>query len=209
MVKNKFDDELMLGMQRELQPIAKKAGMDNLVKAADYLHAAIEIFEEAGLTAKADQVLRILGKIASQEEASAKDQDFYSKVMNWIDNPAAPVDPNNPQPGEELSFTSIIDDEDEPEELEFTSLLKNNPVEPSEDDLLFRSVASELGLIDNNDARRKPKNSSKVSDSHSKPFDFDALMSDDAISDLLDADIMEESLEVSENEPEKTFEDSD
>lgn len=209
MAKNKFDNELMLGMQRELQPVVKKAGMDNLVKAADYLHAAIEIFEEAGLTAKADQVLRILGKIASQDEAPAKDQDFYSKVMNWIDNPATPVDSNDPQPGEELSFTSIIDEEDEPEELEFTSLLNNKSVEPSEDDLLFRSVASELGLIDNNDARRNPKNTTKVSDSHSKAFDFDALMSDDALSDLLDADIMEESLEVSENELEKTFEDSD
>lgn len=63
--KSIFEDELIAGMQRELHSHDKKQGMDNLVKAADYLHSAVEIFEEAGMTAKADQVLRILAKIAA------------------------------------------------------------------------------------------------------------------------------------------------
>jgi hypothetical protein len=59
--------ELIHGMQRELQSYDKKQGMDSLVKAAEYLHSVIEILEEAGLTAQADQVLTILAKIAIDE----------------------------------------------------------------------------------------------------------------------------------------------
>src|SRR5271154_1460837 len=61
------EEELIHGMQRELQSHDKKQGMENLVKAADYLHSAMEIFEEAGLTAQADQVLTILAKIAHEK----------------------------------------------------------------------------------------------------------------------------------------------
>jgi hypothetical protein len=62
------EDELIYGMQRELQPHDKKQGMENLVKAADYLQAAMEIFEAAGLTAQSDKVLSILAKIATDEQ---------------------------------------------------------------------------------------------------------------------------------------------
>jgi len=62
--KSVFENDLIYGMQRELQAYEKKQGMNNLVKAAECLHAAVEIFEEAGMTAKADQVLKILEKIA-------------------------------------------------------------------------------------------------------------------------------------------------
>lgn len=63
--KNLFADELAAGMERELQPFEKKAAATSLVDAVDYLHSAVEIFEEAGMTAKADQVLAILAKIAT------------------------------------------------------------------------------------------------------------------------------------------------
>lgn len=63
--KSLFADELASSMQRELQPFEKKAAVTNLVDAVDYLHSAVEIFEEAGLFAKADQVLSILAKIAA------------------------------------------------------------------------------------------------------------------------------------------------
>jgi hypothetical protein len=62
--KSIFEDELIRGMQLELQAHDKKQGMQNLVKAAEYLQSALEIFEEAGLNSKADQVLNILEKIA-------------------------------------------------------------------------------------------------------------------------------------------------
>jgi hypothetical protein len=67
-----FEDEIINGMMQELQlqnvkVASKKEGVDNLVKAADLLQAAMEIFEETGLTAQADQVLNILSKIAHQK----------------------------------------------------------------------------------------------------------------------------------------------
>lgn len=60
-----FEDDLIAGMQRELQSFEKKQGMENLVKAADHLHSAMEILEEAGLTAQSDAILHILSKIAA------------------------------------------------------------------------------------------------------------------------------------------------
>jgi hypothetical protein len=63
--KSLFEDEIIANMQNELQPFEKKQASQNLVKAVDYLHAAIEILEEKGLTSKADQVLDILKKLAN------------------------------------------------------------------------------------------------------------------------------------------------
>jgi hypothetical protein len=74
------EDELIYGMQREMHSHSKKEGMENLVKAADYLQSAIEIFEEAGLTAQADQVLTILAKIVVDEhEAKQKSHKAPAK----------------------------------------------------------------------------------------------------------------------------------
>ncbi len=61
-----FEDELIAGMQRELQAHEKKQGMENLVKAADYLHSAMDILEEAGLTVQAEGIFKILSKIAAE-----------------------------------------------------------------------------------------------------------------------------------------------
>jgi len=178
-----FEDELIVGMQRELRPHEEKQAMGNLVQAVEYLQAAAEILEEGGLTAKADQVLRILGKIVlAESEAKEKDKspadkdqdndDFYKKVMKWIENPHTPVNPDDPQPGEEISFKSLLNDPMNKEvkvgdELSFTSL--KEPITPSDDDLVFKSLAQELGLLDDNDARvkpRKPKNPLSIHDPH-------------------------------------------
>lgn len=59
-----YEDDLIAGMQRELQSYEKKQGIENLVKAADYLHSAMEILEEAGLTVQSEAILNILSKIA-------------------------------------------------------------------------------------------------------------------------------------------------
>lgn len=63
-MKTLFADELAASMQRELQPFEKTAAQNSLPQAVEYLHSAIEIFEEAGMTAKADRLLTILAKIA-------------------------------------------------------------------------------------------------------------------------------------------------
>lgn len=64
-----FANEIIANMQNELQhPFEKKHASQNLGKAVDYLHSAIEIFEEKGLTRKADQLLDILEKIAQKSK---------------------------------------------------------------------------------------------------------------------------------------------
>jgi hypothetical protein len=64
--KAMFADELSSEMQRVLITNSDEE-IKNLPKAVDCLHAAIEIFEEAGMTAKADKVLNILKKIANKD----------------------------------------------------------------------------------------------------------------------------------------------
>lgn len=71
--KSVFEEELIHGMQRELHSHNKKQGMNNLVKAADYLHSALEILEEAGFDTQADKVFQILKKIAEDRPNKPKD----------------------------------------------------------------------------------------------------------------------------------------
>lgn len=63
MLKPTFENELISNMQQELHKQASSSAPD-LVKAAECLHAALEIFEEQGLHARADQILELLSKIA-------------------------------------------------------------------------------------------------------------------------------------------------
>lgn len=133
--KSIFEEDLIYGMQRELRSHEKKQGMQNLVKAADNLHSALEILEEAGLKTQANKIFLILKRIAEGP-------------------------PNT------------------------------------------------------------PKDPTKVSDSHTKGLTPDKMvnnlkghgtvfnMADDG-ADILNAEISDEPLEVSELDPEKTFEDSD
>lgn len=68
--KKLFEDELISGMQNELHKQASGETPD-LVKAANCLHAALEIFEETGLQSRADDVLKLLQKI-SQDKIHTK-----------------------------------------------------------------------------------------------------------------------------------------
>jgi hypothetical protein len=225
--KSLFEDELIHGMQRELQSYDKKQGMNSLVKAAEYLHSAMDILEEAGHSAQANKILNILGKIVlshgdhsdkvmrmieetlepveetgseplnvdefeplsieermkmrgkkddtfvdDNDSQSKKDKEFYEKVMKWIKNPTAPVDPSNPKPGEEIEMQSLLHPPATPKEIEFTSLREPKQLPPGED-LVFESIAQELGLLDNNAAAgeakpHRPKDPTKVSDRHTK-----------------------------------------
>lgn len=66
MNKKIYEDDLFVEMQKELQKQAS-TGQPNLIKAAECLHSAMEIFEETGLQARANDILNILFKIAQQE----------------------------------------------------------------------------------------------------------------------------------------------
>lgn len=63
MLKSLFENELMSGMQQELRKQASSEKQPELVKAAECLHAALEIFEQHGMHARADQVLQLLEKL--------------------------------------------------------------------------------------------------------------------------------------------------
>jgi hypothetical protein len=243
--KSLFENELIHGMQRELHSHEKKQGMNSLVQAVEYLHSAAQIFEEAGMTAKAEQVLQILSKIAAQHDTKVKMMpsmqslmengvtqadlkglgkgDAFSKArvntafrrlgytdkeiasfigrhnlmseeeaaelmnpegspqrfMSWIENPMAPIDPNRPSESENFQ-QNVSQWMANPgpvgvqpgQEIEMQSLLKQPKQDdkPSPDELVFKSIAQELGL-DDNDVRgkpHKPKNPLSVSDWHTK-----------------------------------------
>ena len=72
------EDELIYGMQRELQGYNMKQGMASLDKAGNYLQAAMEILEEAGLTKQSDAILQILAKIANEGKKPGDIIEFNS-----------------------------------------------------------------------------------------------------------------------------------
>lgn len=76
-MKSLFETELAMGMQQELRKQAS-AQTPDLTKAAECLHAALEIFEAQGLTARADQVLEVLRKIAQHHKTPATVREMPS-----------------------------------------------------------------------------------------------------------------------------------
>jgi len=77
MKKEILTDEFILGMHKQL---VKQASGDqpDLVKAADCLHAALEILEDQGLQARADQVLQVLEKIGQNSPPIQKTAKIHS-----------------------------------------------------------------------------------------------------------------------------------
>lgn len=70
------NEELVAGMHKELVKNAASQDRDGVEKAVDYLNSAIDIFEDAGMQVQADQVLRILFKIADDaNDAKKKSKD--------------------------------------------------------------------------------------------------------------------------------------
>ena len=60
-----FKDELIAGMQRKLAEQYVTPEINDLPKAAEYLQSAMDLFEDIGMTNKAEQVLDILKKLAA------------------------------------------------------------------------------------------------------------------------------------------------
>jgi hypothetical protein len=88
--KSVHENELIYGMHRELQSQDLKQGINDLPRAVGFLQAAMEIFEEAGLTAQSDKILAVLSKIAENE---ADQQDARGKPHRPR-NPAKISDPH-------------------------------------------------------------------------------------------------------------------
>jgi|WetSurMetagenome_2_1015567.scaffolds.fasta_scaffold694597_2 hypothetical protein len=84
--KSVFEEELIAGMQRELVKTANQ-DVSSLDKAVDYLNSAIEIFENAGMATQANQVLKIISKIACDEnDAKYKKPKNPTKVHDGHTN---------------------------------------------------------------------------------------------------------------------------
>lgn len=63
------EDELMRSMEKELvsKQLDNKHGFDKLAKAIDYLNAAADIFENAGLHKEAEEITNILEIMSSDD----------------------------------------------------------------------------------------------------------------------------------------------
>lgn len=80
--KSIFEEELIAGMQKELIKNASNQETDNLGKAVDYLNSAIDIFEEAGMSVQAEQILKIISKIAGESDRHTKGLTSDKMVSN-------------------------------------------------------------------------------------------------------------------------------
>lgn len=84
-MKRTFENDLAFNMQNEL----RKQGsiLPNFIKAAECLHGALEIFEETGLKARANDVLNILLKMA-KEDVNLVDVEqsssFDNEYQEWL-----------------------------------------------------------------------------------------------------------------------------
>jgi hypothetical protein len=67
--KSLFAEELALGMQQKLANTDEDIRINSLVQAIDFLHNAMEILDDIGLSKKADKILGVIVKIATQVSA--------------------------------------------------------------------------------------------------------------------------------------------
>ena len=73
--KSVFEEELVAGMHQELIKNATNQDTSDLGQAVEYLNSAIDILEDTGMSAQADQVLHILMKIATDTNDAKKPKD--------------------------------------------------------------------------------------------------------------------------------------
>jgi hypothetical protein len=80
MFKNgSFEDEIYRSMEKTLvaKQVENKHGFDKLAKAADYLNAAAEVFENAGMHEQAAEITEVLQELSKQ--FSGKTSSFEGK----------------------------------------------------------------------------------------------------------------------------------
>jgi len=75
--KSVFEEELATGMDRELRSIETEQNTHNLTQAASYLHSAMELLEETGMSVQAEEIFQVLSKIAIKHKKH-KDHNGYT-----------------------------------------------------------------------------------------------------------------------------------
>lgn len=81
-IKNSFVDEIATSMERQLVDgvINKQAeAQAQLVKAANYLNAAAEIFDESGLDVQAELITAVLESLAAKKKVKPKSKSKAKK----------------------------------------------------------------------------------------------------------------------------------
>jgi hypothetical protein len=63
-----FEEEIYRSMEKKLvsNQLEEKHGFTRLAQAADYLNAAAEIFDQAGMTEQSEEVTEVLQGLAQQ-----------------------------------------------------------------------------------------------------------------------------------------------
>lgn len=83
MKRELFENELVLNMQQEMHKYASAKEMPKLTRATECLHAALEILEEQSLHSRADEVLKLLEKIAQMPfKVAAPKVHSLQQLMN-------------------------------------------------------------------------------------------------------------------------------
>lgn len=70
MFKNSgFEDEIYRSMEKQLvsNQVEDKHGFKRIAQAADYLKAAADIFDQAGMTNEADEITQVLEELVGQQ----------------------------------------------------------------------------------------------------------------------------------------------
>lgn len=68
--KTAFEDDIYRSMEKQLvaNQVEDTRGLKKLARAADYLHAAASIFDQAGMSEEADAVTEVLQGLAGQDD---------------------------------------------------------------------------------------------------------------------------------------------
>lgn len=90
--KSVFEDEIISNMQKELTKTAQSEAIDNLDQAVDDVNSAIVLFEDLGMITQADELLKVLVKIAKKKINKSAQEDLsyqfasFDKELNdaWL-----------------------------------------------------------------------------------------------------------------------------
>lgn len=86
--KQSSEDEIATAMSTELKLNSSqksRVSFDKLAKAIDYLSTAAEMFDDVGLSSEAEEVTKLLEKIASDTPKKPKSKEVQKRMKNMLE----------------------------------------------------------------------------------------------------------------------------
>lgn len=205
--KSVFEDELIKNMEHILV-LSKTAEDKSLEKAIDYLNNAIDIFEDSGMYRQSDKILNLLKKLADSDwedeiHGGKADKynpdDFDSKTLEQ-GKKVEKEHTTNQHKATEIAMDHMVE----------TKKPGTNPIE-SDYYKELEKLENKLQKTDDNSAKTKDYYHPKSPDKMVKNLlhhgtVFNAVMDQNSVEDLLDAD-MSDDLLVRDVSDDRTFED--